>query len=303
MFAVPPPLRPGDLVHVVAPAGAFAREDLWPGLAWIRTRYRVRISPGVFAREGYLAGADARRRDELTTAMTDPEARAIVAARGGYGAMRVVLDLPWDELRKRPKWLVGFSDITALHALAWSRSLASIHGPNAIALGGDALPAVRRSWIAALERPGASRTWRGLHVVRAGEATGPIVGGNLSLLCAMAAGGQLVVPPGAVLAVEDINEAPYRVDRMLTSLRLGGHLERVSALVFGGIDRAVVGSDGWKVEDVVDRFARSLRVPVVSGAPFGHRPHNESFVLGSRARVAGDVVSLSCGEGEAGCSA
>jgi muramoyltetrapeptide carboxypeptidase len=302
-FDAPPALSPGDLVCVVAPSGPFAPSHLWPGLAWLRTRYRIRISAGVLARDGYFAGPDDRRRAELHGAMCDPEVKAIVVARGGYGATRVLANLPWQQLRERPKWIVGFSDVTALHAMAWSRSLASIHGPNVTGLGPEASPAVRASWLAALERPRAPRTWRGLRVVRGGTAGGPLVGGNLSLLCAMAAGGQLVVPRGAVLAIEDVNEAPYRIDRMLASLQLGGYLQGASALVFGGLDGATPGPDGWTTDEVIDRLARSLTVPVLAGAPFGHRPHNEAFVLGAEARVAGDAISISFGGGEAECSA
>jgi muramoyltetrapeptide carboxypeptidase len=303
MFAVPPPLRPGDLIRVIAPSGPFEREDFWPGLAWIRTRYRLLVSPGVLEREGYLAGTDARRHEELCAAMTDRAAKAIVVARGGYGAMRVLEGLPWDALCESPKWIVGFSDVTALHAAAWSRRLASVHGPNVLGLGPSAPPAVRASLIAALERPAVTKVWRGLRVVMPGRAEGVLVGGNLSLLCAMAAAGRLAIPPGAVLAIEDVNEAPYRVDRMLTSLQLGKHLEPVSALVLGGLDRSQAGPDGWTVEDVVERFARTLTIPVVVGAPFGHRPHNEAFVLGSRAVVADGEVAISFGEAAAGCSA
>jgi muramoyltetrapeptide carboxypeptidase len=306
MFAVPPPLRPGDLVRVVAPSGPFAASDLWPGLAWLRTRYEVRISAGVLASEGFLAGSDARRRDELCSAMADPDAKAIVIARGGYGAMRLLGELPWDKLRERPKWIIGFSDVTALHAMAWRCSLASVHGPNVTGLGLNTPAIARAAWIAALERPTAVRAWRGLRIVRPGRARGPIVGGNLSLLCAMAAAGLLVVPDGAVLALEDVNEAPYRVDRMLTSLRMGGHLERAAAVVFGGIDRSQAGPDGWDVDRVIDRFAASLAVPVLAGAPFGHRPLNEAFVLGATAAVgrpAEDAISLSCAEEEEECSA
>jgi muramoyltetrapeptide carboxypeptidase len=266
----------------------------------------VRLSPGVLCSEGFLAGSDSRRLDELRGAVADPHAKAIVVARGGYGAMRLLADVPWDRLRDQPKWIVGFSDVTALHAMAWRCSLASIHGPNVTGLGFNASPSVRRSWIAALERPQQTRVWRDLRVVRSGRARGPIVGGNLSLLCSMAAAGLLAIPDEAVLAIEDVNEAPYRVDRMLTSLRMGGYLERVAAVVFGGIDRSLAGPDGWDVDRVIDRFAASLAKPVRAGAPFGHRPFNEAFVLGATAAVgwpAENEVSLSCGEGAEECSA
>src|SRR5579883_1167041 len=167
------------------------------GLAWLRARYRLRVRSDVFARDGYLAGDDARRARELAHAMRDPEVRAIVCARGGYGAMRVVRDLPWDEFAARPKWIVGFSDVTALHALAWRAGVASVHGPNVTGLGRDASAQVRAAFLAALEGGGvggAARGWRGLRVIRGGEASGPMVGGNLALVHAMAAAGLLVVP-------------------------------------------------------------------------------------------------------------
>jgi muramoyltetrapeptide carboxypeptidase len=297
-FVRAPTLRAGDLVCVVAPSGPVTAEDLWPGLAWLRSRYEVQVSPGVLARDGFLAGADERRRDELRRAMSATDVRAIVVARGGYGAIRILSSLPWRDLRERPKWLVGFSDVTALHAMAWSHAIASVHGPNVTGLGVRASPAIRASWLAALERPQDPVSWRGLTVVRSGTGSGPIVGGNLSLLHAMAAAGRLGLPDRAVLVMEDVNEAPYRVDRMLTSLLLGGHLERVSALVFGGFDRAPIGPDGQSVNDVIARFARSIDAPVLAGAPFGHGVQNESFVLGARARVRGDTVEISCAEGE-----
>ena len=204
--------------------------------------------------------------------------------------MRILDALPWDALARAPKWLVGFSDVTALHAAAWRVGVASVHGPNVTGLGRAATPGLRAAWLAAVERPTAPRAWRGLRIVHGGRAAGPIVGGNLSLLHAMAAAGRLAIPAGAVLALEDVTEAPYRVDRMLTSLRLGGHLARVSAIVVGGFDRCVPGPDGRTVDEVLDDCTRGLGVPVVAGAPFGHGPVNEAFVLGSPVRVEDDAA-------------
>ncbi len=291
LCALPPSLRAGDRVAVVAPASAFPRDELLRGLAWLRTRYRLRISPGIFEREGYLAGTDARRSAELAAAMTDEEVKAVVAARGGYGSMRLLDDLPWEAFARRPKWLVGFSDVTALHAAAWARGIASVHAPNVTGLG-HPTAAVRAAWLASVEHPEITRTWRGLTVLRGGEARGPLVGGNLSLLHAMAAAGRLTVPRGAILALEDVTEAPYRVDRMLTSLRLGDHLARASAVVFGAFTRCGAGPDGRAIEEVLAERTADLGVPVLSGAPFGHEEHNEAFVLGRPAHVVGDTVAL-----------
>lgn len=287
---VPTPLRAGDLVAVVAPASPFPREELLRGLAWLRTRYRLRVRPGLFARDAYLAGDDARREAELAAALSDPDVKAIVAARGGYGITRLLETAPLRSLAARPRWLVGFSDVTALHAEAWAAGVCSAHGPNVTGLGRDASPSVRAAWLACVERPTASRAWRGLTVLHGGQGSGPVVGGNLSLVHAMAAAGRLVVPPGAVLALEDVTEAPYRVDRMLTSLRLGGYLTGLAAIVFGGFDRCPPGADGREMIDVLAERTRRLGVPVLAGAPFGHGAHNEAFVLGLPARVAGDAV-------------
>jgi muramoyltetrapeptide carboxypeptidase len=295
---IPAPLEPGDVVAVVAPSSPFPVDALWRGLAWLRMRYRVRIDPGILQRDGYLAGSDARRRAELDRAFADPEAKAIVAVRGGYGATRIACDLAWETFARHPRWIVGFSDVTALHAMAWRAGVAAVHGPNVTGLGAQA-PLVRAAWLAAVERPTMTRVWRGLRIIHDGKGAngggrtkGPLVGGNLSIVHAMAAAGRLAIPAGAVLALEDVTEAPYRIDRMLTSLLAGGHLAGVAAIVFGGFDRCAPGPDGRTVEQVLEERTSSLGIPVVSGAPFGHGSHNEAFVLGLAAELEDDVVTL-----------
>jgi muramoyltetrapeptide carboxypeptidase len=291
-FAIPPPLTPGDVVIVVAPSSPFPSDELWRGLAWLRTRDRIRVAPGIFERDGYLAGADERRRAELDRALRDPDAKAIVAVRGGYGALRIADEVTWGELAARPRWVVGFSDVTVLLAMAWRAGVAAVHGPNVTGLGPAASPTVRAAWLASLERPRDARVWRGLRVIHRGQARGPLVGGNLAIVHTLATAGRLVIPEGAVLALEDVTEAPYRVDRMLTSLHLGGHLARASAVVFGGFARCDPGPDGRTIDDVLEERTRALRVPVVGNAPFGHGMNNEAFVIGMPALVRDDEVHL-----------
>jgi muramoyltetrapeptide carboxypeptidase len=290
-FLLPPALRPGDLVSVVAPSSPVPQMELWRGLAWVRGRYRIRATSRILARQGYLAGGDAERARELSRALEDPESKAILAVRGGYGAMRLLAQVDPTALSRRPKWIVGFSDVTALHGAAWAEGVASIHGPHVGVLA-DASPSDRASWIRALERPEAPREWSGLTVVHAGEATGPLVGGNLTLLVSMAASGKLVLPDGAVLAIEDTTERPYRVDRMLTALSLGGYLRRVSGIVLGAFDRCEAGADGVSVEEVLAERTAGLGVPVLAGAPFGHARGNQAFVLGLVARMRGSSCTL-----------
>lgn len=287
----PPSIRPGALVALVAPSSPFAREELFRGLAWLRTRYRIRASTHILDRDGYLAGGDARRANELAVAMTDAEIEAIVCARGGYGAMRILDDLPWEAFAARPKWLVGFSDITTLHVAAHARGVASIHAPNVTGLGRGITPSERLALIDALEGR-AAMPWRALEIIRAGSARGPLFGGNLSLVASMAAANRLVVPEGAILVLEDITEKPYRVDRMLTSLHLGGHLARAGAIVFGQFTQCDPGLDGMTVEHVLRDRTAMLSMPVVAGAPFGHGAPNRAFVHGLDATLDGDTLSF-----------
>ncbi len=285
----PPPLRAGSVVSIVAPAGRFDREELFRGLAWLAIRYRLRIDHRILDRAGYLAGDDASRAEILSRAMTDPEVDAIVCARGGYGAMRILDELPWDAFARRPKWLLGFSDITALHLAANARGVATLHGPNVTGLGRSITAAERASVLDALEgRPVAA--WTNLELAQspsAGAVRGVVVGGNLALVEAMAAANRLVVPDGAIVVLEDVTERPYRIDRMLTSLLLGGHLARAAAIVFGDFVQCEPGADGVTVRDVLIERTRALGVPVLVGAPFGHGAPNVAFVVGREATLRG----------------
>ncbi len=291
-FVLPSPVCPGDAVAVVAPSSPFGLDDFWRGLAWLRDRYRVIASPSILERDAYLAGSDDRRRSEMIRAMTLPDVRAIIAARGGYGATRIELDLPWNELARAPRWLVGFSDVTALHVRANTLGIASIHGPHVTGLG-RATPIVRAAFLRALERPTAHFAWENLRVVHPGSASGPIVGGNLSMLFAMAAASALSISSGAILAMEDVTERPYRIDRMLTSLISGGHFSRLSGIVFGSFASCDPGTDRRTVDDVISERTRALGIPVFAEAPFGHEEDNSTFVLGRQVTMSDGVLRFS----------
>ncbi len=287
----PPPLAPGDTIAVVAPSSPFPRQELLVGLAWLRARYRIVASDKMSSRLGYLAGDDARRRFELSSALVQKDVKAIVAARGGYGATRILDGVDWSRLAEHPKWLVGFSDVTALHCEASRVGVRSVHGPNVTGLA-RVDPWTRHRFLCALERPEESFQWNDLTTLREGEGEGVAVGGNLSLVESMAAAGRLSIPPRAALFLEDVTERPYRVDRMLTALRLGGHISGLSAVVFGSFSECAPGPDGVTIEDVLASFARDAGVPVVSGAPFGHAARNDAFVLGRTVRVRDSAVEF-----------
>ena len=287
-FEPVPALAPGAHVRVIAPASPFPRDDFEAGITRLRDRYRVTFDEGIFAQDGYLAGDDTRRLAELERALTDPDVNAVVPARGGYGVTRLLADLHVEQVR--PRLLVGFSDITALHALFARAGLRSIHASMIAALGrhGDAM---LERWIASVEGA-APASFDELETVSGGRAEGPLIGGNLSVLCALV--GTPYAPPidGAVLFLEDVGEAPYRVDRMLTTLRHAGWLSRVCAIALGQLTRCPPGPDGREISHVLEDRLGGLGIPVVRGVPAGHEAWNVELPLGAPTIVDADRGTL-----------
>ncbi len=290
---VPGLLSRGDVVRVIAPASPFDPELLAKGLAALRDRLGLvpRHREDMLSRRRYLAGDDARRLGEWREAVADPDARAIFCARGGYGTMRILRGVDPAPLVDRPKVLVGFSDITALHAVLNGAGLATVHGPVLTQLG--RAPAAAIEHLAALltqgpaaagdgaPRPGAGLA--GAAVIRPGVVEGPLLGGSLTLLAHLCGTGLLPRLAGAILAIEDVDEKPYRLDRYLTQLGLAGALEGVVGIALGqftGCD-----AQGVRGEDVVREWAAELGVPAVQGLPFGHEDANFALPLGARARL------------------
>ncbi len=291
----PAPLRPGARVWAIAPAGPFEARLVWRALGWLRERYEVCFTRRIFDRSGYLAGDDGARARELRTALEEPDVAAIFCARGGYGVSRFAHQLDWSRLRASPRWIVGFSDITALHVEAMHVGVASVHGPNLTGLGrGD--ERARRQLIDVLEGATPQR-FDALEVLRGGAAEGILCGGNLTLLHSCAAAGRLALPRGAALLLEDVGERPYRIDRMLTTLVVGGHLDGVCAVVIGELDRCGAGDDGVSALDAMLSCLAPLGVPIVAGLPLGHGVRNDAVVLGTEVRLdaSGAAATLTFG--------
>lgn len=298
----PPPLAPGDVVRVIAPSGPFEPAALDAGLAVLRERFglRPRLRADVASRDRYLAGTDGRRAEEWKEAVADVEAKAIFCARGGYGSMRILPVIDPRPLRDRPKLVVGFSDVTAIHAALNRAGLATVHGPVVTQLGRlpeeplEHLRALLFGPFAGGARDGEPAPGAGLagsETIRAGRATGPLLGGNLAILSHLA--GTPWFPPleGAILFIEDVGEKPYRLDRYLTQLRLAGLLDRVAGVALG----QVTGCDEGEVSglDVVREAARDLGVPAIAGLEAGHEDRNFALPLGARATL----VAPAPGEG------
>lgn len=297
-FVVPPPLRPGDRIRIIAPSSPFDRTLFFRGLGFLSERYHVELGAGVLDRRGFLAGDDETRLASLKAALADDGVRAVLAARGGYGAGRIVHRVRWDALRSAPKWIIGFSDVTAVHVEAQGVGVCSMHAENAAGLGrGDAV--ARAHWIDALERPTAVRTFPGLTVWASGSARGPLVGGNLTVLFTAHAAGRLRLPEGCILALEDVTEASYRIDRMLTALLVSRALDRVAGVVLGDFTDCSAGVHRVAVEAVLAERLGTLGVPVLTGLPFGHGRPNVPLPLGMPAHLDANAGSVVIGSASA----
>jgi muramoyltetrapeptide carboxypeptidase len=298
---IPPKLRRGDPVRVIAPSGPFDPAVLERGLHVLSDRLGLvpRMRSDLSARRGYLAGDDARRAEEWREAVGDREARAIFCARGGYGAMRILPAVDPARFAESPKWLVGFSDVTALHAALNRGGVATIHGPVVTQLGRAPDDALRHLEALLFEEPPHPGAWglpapgAGLvaeRTVRPGRARGPLLGGTLTILAHLAGTPYAPRLDGAILLLEDVGEKPYRVDRCLTQLALSGALAGVAGVAVG---RFTACDDGGQLAlDVVREAVLALGVPCVEGLPVGHDDANFAVPLG----VAATLVAPGPGE-------
>lgn len=297
----PPRLRPGDTVGLVEPAGftddAFDLQLVTETIAAMGLVPKP--APHLLERHGYLAGTDEARAADLNAMYADDKVRAVFAVRGGWGSARILPYLNFDLIRANPKLLIGFSDITALHlAFAARAGFTTIHGPNAAAAWGDlSWDSFRRLAFEAetplyrnpqasedrlVQRDGRIRT------LRPGKATGRLLGGNLTVLTALMGTPYLPSFDGAILFLEDVDEAEYRIDRMLTQLALGGVLRRVAGVVFGQCsDCRARGPSlgGFTLSQVLDHHLAPLGVPAFQGALIGHIPNQFSIPIGIRAEI------------------
>jgi muramoyltetrapeptide carboxypeptidase len=292
-FRKPHPVRAGDPVAVVAPAGPFERAALEAGVAVLGERYRVRYDESIYSRARYLAGDDDRRFAELTTALADPQIKAVFCARGGYGAMRLLAKLrAWLSGARLPaKPLVGFSDITALHQWLQSNGMASIHGPVLSQLGRLPADSPQRLF-SLLESTLPAEPLLGTDTYVGGAAEGPLLGGNLSVFTRLLGTPFMSPLDGAILLFEDLSEAPYRLDRMWTHLELAGVFGKIKGIVLGQFIGCEPRDGGYTAAEVLRDLATATGLPCAAGFPIGHTDSNEPVPLGTRVRLDADAARL-----------
>lgn len=272
----PRALRTGARIALVAPASPFAREEFDRGAAELRAiGFEPVYDDRVFARRGYTAGDADLRAAAFMDAWCDGSVGALVAVRGGYGSVQLLPLLPPDIIRSHPKLFVGYSDTTSLLTFLTQRcGLVAVHGPmieGRLACGAAGYD--RESFLACLTsvEPMGELAPPGLVPLRDGEAVGPLAGGTLTQLVASLGTPYAFDPPqGSVLFLEDVGERPYRLDRMITQLRLAGVFERVRGIIWGQMPRCDEPDGAPVARDVISEMFQRFHGPVVFGFPSGH---------------------------------
>lgn len=304
----PPALREGDTIAIVAPAGTLQSERV--ELARQRLKdmgFQVSVPSNLYRQRGYLAGTDQERAEELMAAFLDPRVKAILPGTGGYGTTRIVDRLDYKAIRRHPKILLGFSDITGLHlAIQKKTGLVTFHGPNMMwGLGseeGQPPFAAKYQWRAILEKEylAGMGEWLSagyayelpaeatpIEVLSPGVARGRLIGGNLSLISPLIGTEYEIETDGRILFIEDVREEPYRIDRYLSHLRLAGKLDRLAGVIVGVFSHCEPADPArsLSLEEVFQDYFADLGVPVIMNYPVGHIRNNATLPIGVLAEL------------------
>ncbi len=282
----PPQLKQGDSIALVAPAGKLVPGSIAKAVEEA-TSWGLAVVPGrhVYARHNTFAGTDAARLEDLQWALDDPGIKAVFCARGGYGVTRILDQIDFTLMTQQPKWIVGFSDITALHLYLQKLSLASVHGPMGTSLGRpeyEVSSAALRKLL--FGQPVPDILGKG---GRAGSGHGPITGGNLSLLVDSLGTANEIETAGKVLFIEEIGEKTYRLDRMLHQLLRAGKLTNLAGLVLGHFTAIDDGDAPFGIpwQEVILEITGQFSYPVGFGFALGHEPQNMPVVMGGEYRL------------------
>ncbi len=300
MIILPPYLRPGDTIAIVCPAGYMPLERAQICIDALRQwGYRVRIGPTLGGdSNNYFSGSDEARIADLQQALDDPAVNAILCGRGGYGLSRIIDRIDFTRFRQRPKWVIGYSDITLLHAhIEANYHIATLHAPMAAAFNEDGAEGIYvRSLRLALEGGDLTYSCAPHPFNRPGQINAPITGGNLALLAHLAGTASAPSTAGKVLFLEDVGEYLYNIDRMLLQLKRSGRLDRLAGLIAGSFTelKDTMRPFGATAEEIIRDAIKDYDYPVCFGFPVGHGGQNVALRTGvlHRLSITDESVSL-----------
>jgi muramoyltetrapeptide carboxypeptidase len=285
---IPPILKPGDEVAILSPA-SFPPTDNWKQGVEVLENWglRVRNAPHYLARHYGLGGTDTQRLSDLQHMLDDPSIKAIFPIRGGYGVSRLLDSLDFSGFVSSPKWIVGFSDITALLCELDSMGYASVHGPmphNFCQKGGES---ALQNLHSLLFEGKVSVAAPANELNRPGEASAEIIGGNLSLLCHLVGSSTFASTEGKILFIEEIGERLYHVDRMLLQLKRAGFFQNLAGLILGGFTDCHEASltIGKSAYELVAEHTSGTSFPIAFDFPAGHIPNNQPLLFGVKSKL------------------
>lgn len=289
---IPPSLKPGDTVGIIATARMIPEIKLKSSLKALEEwGLKYKLGKNLFEAANQFAGTDAQRAEDLQTMLEDDSVKAILCARGGYGTQRIIDQVDFKPLRKNPKWIIGFSDITALLIQCYNEGICSLHAPMAVSWDGktgnpQAFSYLRR-FLMQNEWPEYAYQPKQSELVRPGLASGKVIGGNLSLLDTLTGTPTDFNTKNALLFLEDIDEYPYRIDRMVVHLKRCGKFEKLAGLIVGGFT-SIPKNDtpfGKTAEEITIEPAADYTYPIALDFPVGHWPQNWPLVIGAEATL------------------
>ena len=292
----PENLVPGDTIALIAPAKAIEPDLVDAAVVLLETAgYKVLVGKHTNGQHHYFSGTDDERAADVQWAIDHPAVKAIVCARGGYGAVRLLDRVQWANFLREPKWLLGFSDITNFHLHAMQLDIESVHCSMPLNFAENS-PEALASMLTVLKTGTVQHAWTSEPINRIGEASGIMVGGNLSIL--YAALGTPLCPnfQGAILFIEDIGEQLYQLDRMFHALKMAGAFDQIAGLIVGGMtdikDTAI--PTGFDIASMILSHVQYRSIPVVFNAPIGHINDNRAVIVGrySRLNVTDEAVRL-----------
>ncbi len=293
----PKALKKGDTIGVVSPASKPGNEEnYFKGIKYLeQLGYSVKSGKYNLSIHGYLAGDDDARLEDLNKMFADPEVKAIICSRGGYGAPRILHRLNYDLIRKNPKIFVGYSDITALNLGLLARAgLVSFSGPMvAVEMGQgihnfsekslwDCLTNANNQIV--LKNPNDIK----IKIIKEGKAEGHLIAGCISVFSAILGGSYMPDLEGAILVVEDIGEVPYRLDRYFAQMRLAGILDKINGLILGQFIDCVPSENGTSsltTEEVIQDYTKDLDIPVIANFAYGHGSVKLTLPIGVNAEI------------------